>query len=80
MAQVVVSSSRKRNVVWEPINCEGISNAEGAGNVAFVAAAVFSGRAKIPSIEAMRCHVGALFGCDMNDDACSGRSEGQGSC
>jgi hypothetical protein len=41
-----------------------------------VAAAVFGGRAGIPSMDTMRCHIGALARCDMNDDACAGRSEG----
>jgi hypothetical protein len=63
--------------VWEPVDCEGILKAKGAGSVAFVAAVVFGGRADIPSIHAMGCHVGALVGCDMNnDDTCAGRSEG----
>jgi hypothetical protein len=66
----------KRNVVWELVGCEGISETRGAGNVALVAAVVFGERTDIPSINAMRCHVGALAGCDMNDNACAGRSEG----
>jgi hypothetical protein len=63
--------------VWEPVDCESVLEAKGAGNVAFVVAAVvFGGRADIPYIDTMRCHVGALVGCDMNDKACARRSEG----
>jgi hypothetical protein len=42
MGQVVVSGKLgERNLVWEPVNWEGVLNAEGAGNEACVAAAVF---------------------------------------
>jgi hypothetical protein len=41
-----------------------------------VAVIVFGGRAGIPSIDAMRFHVGALVGCDMNNNGCAGKSKG----
>jgi hypothetical protein len=42
MGQVVVSGKLgERNLVWEPVNWEGVLNAEGTGNEACVAAAVF---------------------------------------
>ena len=60
----------------EPVDGQGVAEAEGAGDVAFAAAVVFGGGADIPSINAVRCHVGALVGCNVNDDAGAGRSEG----
>ena len=53
----------------EPVKGEGIANAIGARNVASVAAVVFKGWADVPAVDAVGCHVAALVGCLVDDDA-----------
>ncbi len=60
----------------EPVDGEGVADAEGAGDVAFVASVMFGGGADVPAIDAVRCHVAALVGCDVDDDSGSRWSEG----
>ena len=47
----------------------------GGRQIAFVAAVVFEGRAYVPAVEAVRCHVLSLGRCDVDDDAGAGRCE-----
>jgi hypothetical protein len=47
--------------MWEPINGEGVTDSESAGDITFVAPVVFLRRADVPAVNAMGCHVWALF-------------------
>jgi hypothetical protein len=58
-----------RGIVGEPIGGESISDAKGAWKVTFVAAVMFSRRTDVPAVNAVGCHVVALVGRDMDDDA-----------
>ena len=53
------------DLVGEPVDGECIANAAGAGDVAFVASAVFFGRANMPAVDSMWCHVGSLVWSDV---------------
>jgi hypothetical protein len=52
----------KRNVVREPVDGQGVVDAKGAEDAAFVAVAVLSGWANVPAVNAVGCHVVALVG------------------
>ena len=70
LTEVVVSCDfGERHIVREPVDGEGVSDAEGAWDVAFVAAVVLGGRADVPAIDTVRCHVGSLIGCYMDNDS-----------
>jgi hypothetical protein len=55
--------------VGEPINGEGVANAEGAWDVTFVAPVMLGGGANVPAIHSMGCHVVALFWCDVDNNS-----------
>jgi hypothetical protein len=59
--------------VWEPVDCEGITDAKCACDVALVAAVVLGGRADVPTVDSMRRHALALVGRDVHDDTGAGR-------
>ena len=61
-------NSGKGDVVGEPVDGEGISDAEGTGDIASVIAAVLGRGADISSIDAMGCHVGSLVRYGVLDD------------
>jgi hypothetical protein len=55
--------------VWEPVNGQCVVDAEGAGDIAHVAAVVLDGWADVSAIDAVGSHVRTLGWSDMNDDA-----------
>jgi hypothetical protein len=59
--------------VREPVDGEGIADAESARDVTFVASIMLGGRADIPAIYSVRRHVGSLLWRDVHNDACAGR-------
>jgi hypothetical protein len=65
----------KRNIVGKPVDSQGISDSESAGDIALVASVVLGGWAYVPSIDAMGCHVGSQFGRGVYDDASAGRGQ-----
>jgi hypothetical protein len=66
----------ERDFVREPIDSERVANTAGAGDVALVASVMFRGGADVPTVDAMRAHVGTLGGCEVHDDTSSRRGEG----
>jgi hypothetical protein len=61
----------------KPVDGECVANAVGAWDVALVATAVPFGRANPPAVDAMRCHVGSLVWCDVDDDSGAWRGKGR---
>ena len=66
----------KQNVVWEPVDGQCVTDAEGAGDIALVAAVVFDGWADVPAVDAVGSHVQTLCWSDMDDDAGTRWSKG----
>jgi hypothetical protein len=78
LAQAVVSGDfREWCFAREPVDGECVANAAGAGHVALVAAAVLFGWADAPAVDAVRCHVGSLVWCDVDDDSGTWRGHGR---
>jgi hypothetical protein len=77
LSEVVVSGGFwEGNFVWEPVNSERISDAEGAPKVTNMATVMFGGRTDIPTVNAVvGCHVVALVGRDMDNNACTRRCQ-----
>jgi hypothetical protein len=61
----------------EPVDGECIADAAGAGYVAFVASVVFLGRADVPSVDSVWCHVGSLVWTDVYYDSGAWRCKGR---
>ena len=61
--------------MWEPVDGQCVADAEGAGDIALVAAVVLNGWADVPAIDAMGSHVRTLCWSDMDDDAGTGGSK-----
>jgi hypothetical protein len=74
LAQVVVGGCFwKRHLVREPIDGECVSGAAGTWDVALVASVVVFRWANVPTVDAMRGHVGSLVWCDVCDHTRAGR-------
>ena len=70
LSQVLVCGhSGKRNLVREPIDDKGISDAESTGYVTLGAPVVLDRWTDVPSVNAMGCHAGSLVWGDMDNDA-----------
>jgi hypothetical protein len=65
----------ERDGVWEPVHGECITDSKSAGDVAFVAAVMFSGRTDVPAVNSVWRHVVTLVGRDMDDDTSSRRGK-----
>jgi hypothetical protein len=59
--------------VQEPIYVKCVANSKGAGDLAFMALVMLCGGANIPTVNAVRGHVGVLVGGDMHNDASAWR-------
>ena len=55
--------------MWEPVDGQCVADAEGAGDIALVAAVVLDGWSDVPAINAVESHVRMLGWSDMDDDA-----------
>ena len=55
----------KWNVVWEPVDGQCVTYAEGAGDIALVAAVMFDGWADVPAVDAVWSHIRTLGWSDM---------------
>ena len=55
--------------MWEPVDGQCVTYAEGAGDVALVTAVMFDGWADVPAVAAVRTHVRTLGWSDVNNDA-----------
>ena len=55
--------------MWEPVDGQCVADAEGAGDIALVAALVFDRWADVPAVDAVGSHVRKLGWDDVNDDA-----------
>ena len=55
--------------MWKLVDGQCITDNEGAGDVAFVAAVVLNGWADVPSVNAVGSHFRTLGWSDMDDDA-----------
>jgi hypothetical protein len=76
LAQALIGGDLgERDVVGEPVYCEGVTDSKSAWYIAFVASIVLKRRANIPSVDAVGCHVRSLLRSDVDDDFCTGRSE-----
>ena len=53
--------------MWKPVDSECVADAAGTWNVALVATVVLFGRANVPAVDAMWCHVGSLVRRDVDD-------------
>ena len=62
--------------MWEPVNGQCVADAEGAGDIALVAAVVLDGWADVPAVAAVGSHVRTLGWSDMDDNAGTGWSKG----
>ena len=62
--------------MWEPVDGQCVADAEGAGDIALVAAVVLDGWADVPAVHTVGSHVRMLCWSDMDDDAGNGWSKG----
>jgi hypothetical protein len=62
--------------VRKPIHCERVADAERSRDVAFVASVMLGGRADIPTVNTMGCHVLSLVRRDLDNNTSSRRGEG----
>lgn len=77
MSQVVVGGDFwEGDAVREPVDGEGVANAEGARNVALVATVVVQRWTNIPAGDAVGCHAGPSVRCDVDDNTGARRGEG----
>jgi hypothetical protein len=61
--------------VRKPIHCERVADAESSRDVAFVASVMLGGRADIPTVNTMGCHVLSLVGRDVDNETSSRKGE-----
>ena len=55
--------------MWETVDGQCVTDAEGAGDIALVAAVVLDGWSDVPAVNAVESHVRTLGWSEMNDDA-----------
>ncbi len=65
----------ERDGVREPIDGEGVTDAESGWDVTLVASVMLGGWANVPAVNTVWSHVVALVRCDVDDDAGAGRGE-----
>ena len=62
--------------MWKPVDSECVVDAVGTRDAALVATVVLFGRANLPAVDAMWCHVGSLVWRDVDGYSSAWRSWG----